>query len=81
METPERKKLIFFASADPRENPGPAWSAYHFASVAAKAGLEAEVRLAGDGVRVAHLDALEGTTKAVELRDKAKAGGPFLVSL
>ncbi len=83
METPERKKLIFFASADPRQNPGPAWSAYHFASVAAKAGLEAEVRLAGDGVRVAHLDSLGETSKAVELRDKAKAGAdaPFLVSL
>ena len=81
MDTPERKKLIFFASADPRENPGPAWSAYHFASVAAKAGLEAEVRLAGDGVRVAHLDSLSGTERAVELRQKAEAGGPFLVSL
>ncbi|MDQ3897087.1 MAG: hypothetical protein M3326_07550 [Actinomycetota bacterium] len=83
MDTPERKKLIFFASADPRENPGPAWSAYHFADVAAKAGLEAEVRLAGDGVRVAHLDSLGGSSRAVELRDKAKAGAdaPFLVSL
>lgn len=83
MDTPERRKLIFFVSADPRENPNPAWSAYHFAEVAAKAGLEAEVRLAGDGVRVAHLDSLDGSWRAVELRDKAKAGadGPFLVSL
>ena len=83
MQTPERKKLIFFVSADPRENPNPAWSAYHFAEVAAKAGLEAEVRLAGDGVRVAHLDSLGASLRAGELRDKAKAGadGPFLVSL
>ena len=83
METPERKRLIFFASADPRQNPGPAWSAYHFAAVAAKAGLEAEVRLAGDGVRVAHLESLDGSGRAVELREKAKAGigAPFLVSL
>ncbi len=83
MDTPERKKLIFFVSADPTENPNPAWSAYHFAEVAAKAGLEAEVRLAGDGVRVAHLDSLDGSWRAVELRDKAKAGvdAPFLVSL
>ncbi len=51
-----RKKLIFFASDDPGSNPKPAWSAYHFAEVATKAGLEAEVRLAGDGVRVAQLD-------------------------
>jgi hypothetical protein len=83
METPERKKLIFFASADPRENPGPAWSAYHFASVAAKAGLEAEVRLAGDGVHVAHVDSLGESGRAIELREKATAGvnAPFLVSL
>ncbi len=83
METPERKKLIFFVSADPRENPGPAWSAYHFAKVAAEAGLDAEVRLAGDGVRVAHVESLQGSGRAVELREKAKAGanGPFLVSL
>lgn len=83
MEHPERKKLIFFASSDPHEDPGPAWSAYHFARVAAEAGLEAEVRLAGDGVRVAHLDSLGGTERAVQLRDKAKAGAgaPFLVSL
>jgi hypothetical protein len=90
MDTPERKRLIFFVSSDPRENPSPAWSAYHFAEVATKAGLEAEVRLAGDGVRVAHLDSLDGTwgrdgvrDKRGELRDKAKAGAdaPFLVSL
>jgi hypothetical protein len=83
MQTPERRKLIFFASADPQENPGPAWSAYHFAAVAAKAGLEAEVRLAGDGVRVAHLGSLHGSERKVELREKAEAGadGPFLVSL
>lgn len=49
-----RKHLVFFASADPRSNPGPAWSAYHFATVATSAGLDAEVRLAGDAVRVAH---------------------------
>jgi hypothetical protein len=83
MPSPERKKLIFFASADPRENPGPAWSAYHFASVAAEAGLEAEVRLAGDGVRVAHLGSLDRTGRAIDLWDKAMAGSdaPFLVSL
>lgn len=62
---------------------GPAWSAHHFAKVAAEPGLDAEVRLAGDGVRVAHVDSLQGSERAVELREKAKAGarGPFLVSL
>jgi predicted peroxiredoxin len=79
----ERKKLIFFASADPRENPKPARTAYHFASTAAKAGLEAEVRLAGDGVRVAHLDTYANSPLGEELRDRAMSGasGPFLVSL
>ena len=83
MEKPERRKLIFFASANPRENPGPAWSAYHFAKVATDAGLEAEVRLAGDGVLVAHLDSLDGPGRPLELREKARAGAdaPFLVSL
>lgn len=40
-------------SADPRTNPRPVWSASHFATVAARTGLEAEVRLAGDAVRIA----------------------------
>ncbi|HEV2766457.1 MAG TPA: hypothetical protein VGV63_01965 [Acidimicrobiales bacterium] len=48
-----RRKLIFFTGAHPAENPRPTWLAYHFAEVAAGAGLEAEVRLAGDAVRVA----------------------------
>ncbi len=79
----ERKRLIFFAAADPRVNPRPAWSAYHFAATAAKAGLDAEVRLAGDGVRVAHVDSYADSERGQELRDKALsgAGGPFLVSL
>lgn len=79
----ERKRMIFFAAADPRENPGPAWSAYHFAEVAAGAGLDAEVRLAGDAVRLAQPDGVADSPKGEELRRKAKAGadGPFLVSL
>jgi predicted peroxiredoxin len=76
-------KLIFFAAADPRTNPGPAWSAYHFATVAARAGLEAEVRLAGDAVRVAQPDGIEGSQTGEDLRRKAQGGvhAPFLVSL
>lgn len=78
-----RRKLIFFAAADPRENPGPSRSAYHFASVAAGAGLEAEVRLAGDAVRLAQPGGIADTPLGDELRDKVQSarGGPFLVSL
>ena len=79
-----RKKLIFFASDDPVLNPKPAWSAYHFAEVATKAGLEAEVRLAGDGVKVAQLDGgVTNSAQGDDLREKARAGarGAYLVSL
>lgn len=78
----DRKRLIFFVSSDPRTDPGPASSAYHFATVAAGAGLDAEVRLAGDGVRVAQLEA--GSDPALEaLREKSRkaAAEPYLVSL
>lgn len=78
-----RKKLIFFASANPAQNPGPSRSAYHFAEVAAAAGLEAEVRLAGDAVRLALPEAIASTPQGDELRTKIKSAvdGPFLVSL
>ena len=76
-----RRKLIFFTSADPRANPNPAWSAYHFAKVAGEAGLDAEVRLAGDAVRLAQPGGIAESPKGHELRDKSRAGGPFLVSL
>lgn len=78
-----RKKLIFFTAADPRTDSGPAWSAYHFAEVAARAGLNAEVRLAGDAVRLAQPDGVANTDRGQELDVKVKAavGGPFLVSL
>lgn len=48
-----RKKLIFLVAADPAAGAGLVAGAYHYASVAAGAGLEAEVRLAGDAVLVA----------------------------
>lgn len=78
-----RKRLIFFASADPRSNPKPVWSAYHFANVAAGAGLEAEVRLAGDAVRIAQPDGAADTRDGREAREKARQGAtaPCLVSL
>jgi len=79
----ERKKLIFFAHAGPQENPRAARTAYHFAAVAADAGLEAEVRLAGDAVLVATVDAIPDTAMGEELREKVKKGvdAPFMVSL
>ncbi|HET7487002.1 MAG TPA: hypothetical protein VFJ85_03680 [Acidimicrobiales bacterium] len=78
-----RRKLIFFASTDPQEDTRPAWTAYHFAGVAAGAGLEAEVRLAGDAVRLAKAGGIPDTGRGAELRTKVKqgAGGPFDVSL
>jgi hypothetical protein len=82
-ERMDRKRLIFFTSKDPGVDPGPAWSAYHFAGVAAKAGLEAEVRLAGDAVLVAKSERVQVSPKGEELVRKAKDGsaGAFLVSL
>jgi hypothetical protein len=78
-----RRKLIFFTGAHPGENPRPIWLAYHFAEVAAGAGLEAEVRLAGDAVRVAQPGATAGTDLGEALDEKVRAGAsaPFLVSL
>jgi predicted peroxiredoxin len=77
------KRLIFFASADTRKDPDPAWRAYHFADVAARAGLEAEVRLAGDAVRLAQPDGVQASRTGEDLRKKARegAGAPFRVSL
>jgi hypothetical protein len=78
-----RRKLIFFSGADPRTNPRPSWSAYHFANVAATAGLDAEVRLAGDAVRLAQPDGIPDTELGDQLRDKVKESldAPYLVSL
>ncbi len=79
----DRKRLIFFVSSDPRANPKPAAQAYHFATVAAGAGLDAEVRLAGDAVRVAKLAEGPSDPNLDALRDKAREGAtaPYLVSL
>jgi predicted peroxiredoxin len=78
-----RRKLIFFAAADTRTDPVPAWSAYHFATVATNAGLEVEVRLAGDAVRLAQPDGIGDTEQGDKLRRKVKesSDAAFLVSL
>lgn len=78
-----RKRLIFFAGADPRSNPRPVGQAYHFATVAARAGLETEVRLAGDAVRIAQDDGVAASSEGAALQVKARqaATAPYLVSL
>ena len=78
-----RRKLIFFAGADTRTDPRPSWSAYHFATVASDAGLEAEVRLAGDAVRLAQPDGIADSEQGDQLREKVEESidAPFLVSL
>jgi hypothetical protein len=47
----ERKTLVFFVGTDTGIDPGPLHTAQHFASVAAGAGLAAEVRLAARAAR------------------------------
>ena len=54
----DRKKLIFFTVADPSVAPERIEMVYHFANVAAQAGLKAEVRLAGNAVKVALADTI-----------------------
>lgn len=76
-----RRRLVFFTTADPRLDPGPAGQAYHFAAVAARTGLDAEVRLAGDAVRLARPDGVEDTPAGQALRARALEDAPFLVSL
>ena len=77
-----RRRLIFFTTADPRTDPGPAGQAYHFAAVAARSGLDAEVRLAGDAVRLARSDGVANSDAGRALRKRAaEPDAPYLVSL
>ncbi len=70
----ERRKLIFFTNSDPAIDPKPAQMAYHFATVAARTGLEAEVRLAGDAVKLALPNAIVATPEGDDLRQKVQFG-------
>lgn len=76
-----RRRLIFFTTADPAVDPGPAGQAYHFAAVATRTGLDAEVRLAGDAVRLARPDGVDQSPAGQALRSRALEDVPFLVSL
>lgn len=62
-----RKKLIFFVAVDPSVDAGPLDAGRHFATVADEAGLEAELRLAVDAVRVLQKGRLEGLPDGVDL--------------
>ena len=77
-----RRKLIFFTTSDPVVDPGGLFRAYHFAGVAASAGLEAEVRLAGEAVTVTDPAVLPDTDLGQEVRAKVAdgAGAAFQVS-
>lgn len=79
----ERRRLIFFVGADPETDPQTVWRAYHFAEAADKAGLDSEVRLAGNAVKVASSGDIPAVGKGAELpalvRQRAESG--LLVSL
>lgn len=78
-----QRKLIFFTSADPHTNTGAFFRAYHFANVASKQGIEAEVRLAGSAVDLADLDSLPNTEAGDDVRKKIRESidAPFDVTL
>ncbi len=74
-----KKRLIFFTNSDPAVTPERIETAYHFANIAAQAGVRSEVRLAGDAVKVALPEAIaEGHI----LREKVANGphAPFDIS-
>lgn len=70
----QRRKLIFFTTADPRIDTDALFRAYHFATVASSTGLEAEVRLAGEAVAVADLDVLPDTELGHDVRQRVMSG-------
>ncbi|GAC1542625.1 MAG: hypothetical protein NVS2B7_15880 [Herpetosiphon sp.] len=79
----ERRKLIFFTNSDPSDDPRHARAAYHLATVAARAGLEAEVRLAGDAVKIALPNMIPNTEVGNDLRQKVEQGdrAGYVISL
>ncbi len=69
-----RRKLIFFTTADPRTDPGAIFRAYHFANVAAQAGLQAEVRVAGEAVAVADEAVFGDDDRGRDVKQRVAAG-------
>ncbi|MEL7155015.1 MAG: hypothetical protein AAFN30_00295 [Actinomycetota bacterium] len=78
-----RRKLIFFTSANPMTDPATVSRVYHFATVAGKAGLEAEVRLAGPAVDAVDPGNFPESSEGADAQTRVVEGvdGPFLVSL
>lgn len=68
-----RMKLIFFVGANPAGDASRLAAAYHFASAAAGAELESEVRLAGDAVLAADPAFLATVPGADDLRSRIDA--------
>jgi sulfur relay (sulfurtransferase) complex TusBCD TusD component (DsrE family) len=66
----DRRKLIFFVGANPATDAGSVTAAYRFASAAAGAHLDAEVRLAGDAVLAADPAYIATVEDADSLRDR-----------
>jgi hypothetical protein len=62
------RTLVFFASKDPIEDPDPVRNAFAFALTAAKAGLPAEVRLAGPALQALHPGKIPAGEKGDRLR-------------
>ena len=62
------RTLVFFAARDPLEDPDPVRNAFAFALTAARAGLPAEVRLAGAALQALHQDKLPAGNKGDRLR-------------
>ena len=65
-----RMKLIFFVGANPATDAGPLSAAYRFASAAAVADVDAEVRLAGDAVLAADPAFVATVRGAADLRSR-----------
>ena len=78
-----RMKLVFFVGANPAEDAGRLSAAYRFASAAAEADINAEVRLAGDAVLVADAAFVATVSGAVDLRRRIDdaAARPVRVSV
>lgn len=65
-----RKRLIFFVTADPAVDSSAVVAAYQLAAAATEAGLDAEVRLAGDAVLVADPGYVATVAGSITLRDR-----------
>lgn len=71
----KRMKLIFFVGANPGGEGGRVAAAYRFATAAADAQLDAEVRLAGDAVLAADPAFVATVPGAADLRERIDLAG------